>query len=229
MENMLTFNPSLLDATLKSKTTTQGECTCANKVNRELTASLQDCVKATSSLLNCQTTTMEVRRVTREAMKRSVQAEDACECANKVRNALTDSLKFCVEAAENFEDCEASSAAPPTVPVGPPSSPSAPPPPSPPAPAPPPPGFDAELDSIHVNNYPGSSTDPPNNIHVAKNLHSQHHPTNVRKEEALLKEQNEVDLSCQDIKNKHPRSPTGYYNVIINGEKAIVYCKMTEY
>ena len=99
-------------------TAEDSSCACQEEVNKALIRSLKGCTDALTAIEECDkepTIFNQARKVKMEAQ--AVAAATSCECAKKVTEALTKSLKSCVEALSESISCSgpsASTAVPPT-------------------------------------------------------------------------------------------------------------------
>ena len=106
-------------------------CACQEKVNKALIQSLEGCTGALTAMEECnkELALNEAEEVKAEA---TGAATSTCKCAKEVTEALTKSLKSCVEALSETINC-GGPPAPPSPPTPSPSPSSSPPPPPPPA------------------------------------------------------------------------------------------------
>ena len=101
-------------------------CACQEKVNKALIQSLEGCTGALTAMEECnkELALNEAEEVKAEA---TGAATSTCKCAKEVTEALTKSLKSCVEALSETINCGGPPAPPPPSPPSPSPSPSPPP------------------------------------------------------------------------------------------------------
>ena len=182
-------------------TAEDSSCACQEEVNKALIQSLKGCTDALTAIEECDkepTIFNQAKKVKMEAQ--AIAAATSCECAKKVTEALTKSLKSCVEAISESISCggpnpSASTAIPPTstTPAASPSSTAV------------PPTTSSVVSPSSTTVVPTSFTPSPSPSPPAK-------PT-----------------SCKEILEKDPTSPTGLYTLYdpITEEEYEVMCIMT--